>query len=104
MTIAADMELDLVEIESELGQTATHGGVAYSCTVMSPTESREMDDIPGWSPDADTLIVVRRSLLATAPVIGGLWIHDGSTYRVESVEFDAAGVAYNLQMSSQHGR
>lgn len=82
------------EVIDLLGSTVTHKGTSYSAIVNSIRTSTKPQD-GGLLGEIDSIVLVRKSDFAAAPVAGDRLTIDGKTVRIDTVDMDE--VAYELR-------
>jgi hypothetical protein len=100
----SQMAADLAHIEADIPQSVTIGGVAYACVTGGPQDGKELE-MEGFGGTASFQLVVRCALFtgnAVRPEVDALVTHDGRQYRVASIDADASGVSYILNLTEQH--
>jgi len=96
----SQMAADLAHIEADIPQSVTIGGAAYACVTAGPQDGKELE-MEGFSGTASFQLVVRCALFTTAPAVDDLVTYAGTQYRIASIDYDASGVSYILNLTEQ---
>ncbi len=94
------MDREQADIEADLPQTVTIGGVSYACVTGGPADARALE-MEGFVNPASFQVTVRKSLLTGATVLpaeGVLATYGGKAYRIDSIDPDPTEVCYLLNL------
>jgi hypothetical protein len=90
------------ELESNLGSpTFTYASTHYLCTPSTLRRGNVLV-IGGKEIEVALTLIVRKTLLATAPAIGKTLVFDSITYRVVNVLTAAGGSHFEIDLASPH--
>jgi hypothetical protein len=92
------MDLDLVFIFGEQGETATIQSQSNVPVVASARNHNQQNDDMGIMPMANVQLTVRTAALTVTPAIGGIVSYAGKTLRISNIQHDQDGNALVLQL------
>lgn len=94
--IQDDFDNDLKEVTEDIGASIIYKSNAYSVVVSGLSNAYQEGETQGYFPDINLEVVIRQSLLTTAPLIRETLTYNGKVYRIVRVEADREPQAYTL--------